>query len=177
MGEHGWDQKQELGERAGAERGLRARSGRQPACFWPGWLSIPLRMGGPGFHHLSRPRWAWLGLKRVLGRGKSRRLQLWNCHYLRGSWTAPASPPLPSLSSHKHTLIYVLSFLPRPWRAQEKSCPSSPGSQPSDPSPWARNLYPTLPDRPKTGCQGFLPDLAEDCRDARLHSGALSSTL
>lgn len=93
----------------------------------------------------------------MLGRGKSRRLSLWSCHYFRGSWTAPASH---SLSSHKHTFIYLPSFPPPPWRAQEKSCPLFPSTQSSDPSPWSRCPYPTLTDKSKTRCQVSPQDLA-----------------
>lgn len=175
MGEHGWDQKQELGERAGAERGLRARSGRQPACFWPGWLSIPLRMSGPGFHHLSRPRWAWLGLKRVLGRGKSRRLQLWNCHYLR----APGQHLLllPFLLS-PHTSTHSSTFSP--------SCPARGGPR-RNPVPHPQVLSPQIPalglgtstppfpTDPKLGARVFFqtwPRTAETLASTRGHSPA-----
>lgn len=92
----------------------------------------------------------------------------------RGSWTAPTSAPLLSLSSQRRTLVCLPSSPPTSVRAQEKSPSSFLGSWFSGRSPWSRRPHPIRPDRPKMGCQGFPRGyLEEGCSDTHLHWGAL----
>lgn len=94
----------------------------------------------------------------------------------RGSWTAPTSAPLLSLSSQRRTLVCLPSSPPTSVRAQEKSPSSFLGSWFSGLSPWSRRPHPIRPDRPKMGCQGFPRGyLEEGCSDAHLHWGRSST--
>lgn len=92
----------------------------------------------------------------------------------RGSWAAPTSAPLLSLSSQRRRVICLPSSPPTSVRAQEKSPSSFLGSWFSGRSPWSRLPHPIRPDRPKMGCQGFpRGDFEEGCSDAYLHWRAL----